>query len=73
MLSSSFWKVQKLLRSVKSLFVLLIDRIMAGWRVVGAYQQADELAAEDISSKRLEDVFKSVEQTYRQKRKREED
>ena len=53
--------------------IRIADRSDYGWPVTEAYQRADELAAEDISSKRLEDAVKSVEQTYRQKRKREED
>ena len=53
--------------------IRIADRSDYGWPVAEAYQKADELAAEDISTKRLEDAVKSVEQKYRQKRKREED
>ena len=52
--------------------IRIADRSDYGWPVAEAYQRADELAADDISTKRLEDAVKSVEQKYRQKRKREE-
>ena len=44
-----------------------------GWPVAEAYQQADELAAEEISSKRMEEAVKQVEQKYRRKRRRDDD
>jgi len=42
--------------------IRIADRLDYGWPVPEAYQQADELAMEDISSMTLE--VKSVEQKY---------
>jgi len=69
---------EQLLEGMKAIkerqkLIRIADQSDYGWPVAEAYRWVDELAAEDISSKRLEDAVKSVEQTYRQKRKREED
>ena len=51
--------------------IRIADQSEYSWPVAEAYHQADELAAEEISSKRMEEAVKQVEQKYRrQKRKR---
>ena len=52
--------------------IRIADQSEYGWPVAEAYQQAYELAAEEISSKRMEEAVKQVEQKYRWKRRRDD-
>ena len=53
--------------------IRIADQSEYGWPVAEAYHQADELAAEEISSKRMEEAVKQVEQKYRRQKRRRDD